>query len=143
MRRIEGTSKRRGMVGGTLLATLGGAAILFWGLHTPVARQPSALQPVDEQALREYTGVYQWGPNAFLYLQMWEEFSGFGKPRLVAFDESGDVRPLSRTDEDNFFAGSGLAESESVESRIAFQRNRAGKIVSFTWQRGSAPARTA
>ena len=116
---------------------------LFGGLNAISARQAPVVQPVDEKALREYTGVYQWGPKAFLYLQMWEEFSGFGKPRLVAFDESGDVRPLYRTDEDRFFAGPGVAMAESVESRIAFQRDRAGKIVSLTWQRGSAPARTA
>ena len=73
------------------------------------ARQTPAVRPVDEKVLREYTGVYQWGPNAFVYLQMWEEFSGFGKPRLVAFDESGDVRPLYRTDDDRFFTGHGVA----------------------------------
>ncbi|PYQ92442.1 MAG: hypothetical protein DMG02_01405 [Acidobacteria bacterium] len=107
------------------------------------ARQTPTVQPVDEKALREYTGVYQLGPTTFLYLQMWEEFSGFGKPRLVVFDESGDVRPLYRTDQDKFFAGPGVAVPESVESRLAFQRDRAGKIVSVTWQRPSAPARTA
>ncbi|HEX9608222.1 MAG TPA: alpha/beta fold hydrolase, partial [Gemmatimonadaceae bacterium] len=107
------------------------------------AFQTPAVRSVDEKVLREYTGVYQWGPNAFVYLQMWEEFSGFGKPRLVAFDESGDVRPLYQTDDDKFFAGPGVAVPESVESRIAFQRERAGKIVSLTWQRESAPARTA
>ena len=116
---------------------------VFGGLNAISPRQTPVVQPVDEKALREYTGVYQWGPKAFLYLQMWEEFSGFGKPRLVAFDESGDVRPLYRTDEDKFFAGPGVAMAESVESRIAFQRDRVGKIVSLTWQRGSAPARTA
>jgi pimeloyl-ACP methyl ester carboxylesterase len=116
---------------------------LLGGLDAISARQTPIVKPADEKVLREYTGVYQWGLKAFLYLQMWEEFSGFGKPRLVAFDESGDVRPLYRTDEDRFFAGPGVAMPESVESRIAFQRDRAGKIVSLTWQRGSAPARTA
>ena len=38
--------------------------------HTPVV--PS----MDEKALREYAGAYRWGPNAFVYLQMWGEFSG-------------------------------------------------------------------
>ena len=32
---------------------------------------------------------------------------------------------------------------ESIESRIAFQRDRAGTIVSLTWQRKTDPARTA
>jgi hypothetical protein len=105
-------------------------AAIVGALNAISARQTPIMQPVDEKALREYTGVYQWGPNAFVYLQMWEEFSGFGKPRLVAFDESGDVRPLYRTDEDKFFAGPGVAVAESVESRVGFQRDRAGKIVS-------------
>ena len=132
------TRTTRGVaIGATIVVTLFGA------LDAISARQTPIVQPADEKALREYTGVYQWGPDAFVYLQMWEEFSGFGKPRLVAFDESGDVRPLYRTDDDQFFAGPGVALPESVESRIAFQRERAGKIVSLTWQHGSAPARTA
>ena len=89
------------------------------------------------------TGVYQWGPNAFVYLQMWDEFSGFGKPQLVAFDESGDVRTLYPTDSHQFSAGPGAALSASIESRIAFQRNSAGQIVSLTWQRDGAAPRTA
>ena len=67
---------------------------LFGGFVGISARQTPVVRPVDEKALREYAGVYQWGPNAFVYLQMWDEFSGFGKPQLVAFDESGDVRTL-------------------------------------------------
>ncbi len=116
---------------------------LFGGLIATSARQTPVERPVDEKDLREYTGVYQWGPNAFVYLQIWEEFSGFGKPRLVALDESGDLRVLYRTDEDTFFAGPGIAVQESIESRIAFQRGRAGTIVSLTWQRKTEPARTA
>jgi pimeloyl-ACP methyl ester carboxylesterase len=129
---------RRGVAIGATIAVA-----LFGGLDAISVRQAPIVQPADEKVLREYTGVYQWGPNAFVYLQMWEEFSGFGKPRLVAFDESGDVRPLYRTGDDHFFAGPGVALPESVESRIAFQRERAGKIASLAWQRGSAPARTA
>jgi pimeloyl-ACP methyl ester carboxylesterase len=113
------------------------------GLNAISACQAPPVQPVDEKALRAYTGVYQWGPNAFVYLQMWEEFSGFGKPRLVALDESGDLRVLYRTDQDTFVAGPGIAVQESIESRIAFQRDRVGTIVSLTWQRKTEPARTA
>jgi len=112
---------------------------VFGGVFSISAHQTPIAQPVDAKALREYTGVYQWGPNAFLYLQMWEEFSGFGKPRLVAFDESGDVRPLYRTDQDKFFAGPGVAVAEPVESRVEFQRDRAGKIVSLSWRRPATP----
>jgi hypothetical protein len=129
---------RRGVaIAATIVVALFGGRIATSARQTPVER------PVDEKALREYTGVYQWGPNAFVYLQMWEEFSGFGKPRLVALDESGDVRVLYRTDEDSFFAGPGIAVQESIESRIVFQRDRTGTIVSLTWQRKTEPARTA
>jgi pimeloyl-ACP methyl ester carboxylesterase len=127
--------------GAAIAATI--VVALFGWLIATAARQAPVERPVDEKALREYTGVYQWGPSAFVYLQMWEEFSGFGKPRLVALDESGDVRVLFRTDQDTFFAGPGIAVQESIESRIAFQRDRAGTIVSLTWQRTTEPARTA
>lgn len=113
------------------------------GPHVMAARQTPIVQAVDEKALREYTGLYQWRPDAFLYLQMWDEFSGFGKPQLVAFDESGDVRTLHPTGGNQFFAGPGAALSASIESRIAFQRNRAGQIVSLTWQPDGAAPRTA
>src|SRR6185295_14207199 len=67
---------RRGVaIGATIAVTLFGA------LDAISARQSPIVQPADEKALREYTGVYQWGPNAYLYLQMWDEFSGFGKPQ--------------------------------------------------------------
>ena len=101
------------------------------------------MQPLDESALRKYTGVYQWGPNAFVYLQMWDEFSGFGKPQLVAFDESGDVRTLYPTGRDQFFAGAGAALSTSIESRIAFERDSADRIASLAWQRDGGAPRTA
>lgn len=107
------------------------------------ARQAPIVQPADEKALREYAGVYQWGPNAFVYVQLWDEFSGFGTPQLVAFDESGDVRTLYPTDGNQFFAGPGAAVSASIESRIAFQRNNANQIVSLTWQRAGSAPRTA
>ena len=100
-------------------------AALCGGLVAMSARQAPVVQPLDETVLREHTGVYQWGPNAFVYLQMWDEFSGFGKPQLVAFDESGDVRTLYPTDGNQFFAGPGAALSASIESRIAFQRDSA------------------
>ena len=105
--------------------------------------QSPAVRPVDEKVLREYAGVYRWDPNAFVYLQMWEEFSGFGKPTLVALDESGETRTLYPTDRDQFFAGPGVAVPASIESRIEFQRDGTGKIDSLTWQREGAPSRIA
>ena len=105
-------------------------------------RQPPVVQTIDEKVLREYTGAYRWQPNAFVYLQLWDEYSGFGKPRqLVAFDESGEVRVLYPLERDRFFAGPGAAVPTSIESRIEFQRNAAGTITSLTWQRGGTPAR--
>src|SRR5437773_10183315 len=117
--------------------------VLLGGLVASSAPQTPAVRPVDGKVLREYAGVYQWGPNAFVYLQMWEEFSGFGKPQLVAIDEAGDVRILYQTDDDNFFAGPGIAVPESIESRIVFERDAAGKIVSLTWHREGTAARAA
>ena len=106
--------------------------------------QTPAVRSVDENVLREYTGVYQWEPNAFVYLQVWHEFSGFDKPgQLVSFDESGDVRVLYPSDRDQFFAGPGAAVSTSVESRIAFQRDGSGKVISLTWQPEGGAARAA
>lgn len=130
------------MRGGVAIAAMIVVA-LFSSFVGMSARQTPVVRPVDEKALREYAGVYQWGPNAFVYLQMWDEFSGFGKPQLVAFDESGDVRTLFQTEGDQFFAGPGAALSTSIESRIAFQRDRAGEIVSLTWQNDGPAPRTA
>ena len=118
-------------------------AALCAALVAMSARQAPVVQALDETALREHTGVYQWGPNAFVYLQMWDEFSGFGKPQLVAFDESGEVRTLYPTGGSQFFAGPGAALSSSIESRIEFQRDGAGRVVSLTWQRDGAAPRAA
>jgi uncharacterized protein len=105
------------------------------------AFQAPAVRSVEEKVLREYAGVYQWEPNAFVYLQTWTEFSGTNQ--LVAFDESGDVRTLYPTDQDRFFAGPGAAVPAAIESRVEFQRDAGGKIVSLTWRREGAPPRTA
>jgi pimeloyl-ACP methyl ester carboxylesterase len=124
-------------IGAGILAALSG------GLVAISARQAPIVRPLDDPALREHAGVYQWGPNAFVYVQMWDEFSGFGKPQLVAFDESGDVRTLYPTDGHQFFAGPGAALSTSIESRITFQRDSVDRIVSLTWQHDGAAPRTA
>ncbi len=103
------------------------------------ALQRPAVRSVDEKVLREYAGVYQWEPDAFVYLQTWSEFSN----QLVAFDESGEIRTLYSTDHDRFFAGPGAAVPASIESRIEFQRDPTGTITSLVWQREGAPSRTA
>ena len=113
----------------------------FGGLVAIAVRQTPVVHPVDDRALREYAGVYQWGPNAFVYLQTWSELSGSNQ--LVAFDESGEVRTLYPTEPDRFFAGPGAAVPDAVESRIAFQRDASGRIVSLTWSRDGVPERTA
>ena len=108
------------------------------------ARQSPTVRDMDEKVLREYAGVYHWAPDSFVYLQLWNEFSGFDKPgQLVSFDESGEIRVLYPADRDQFFAGPGAAISTSVESRIDFQRDGAGKIVSLGWRREGAVPRTA
>jgi len=94
--------------------------------------QAPAVRSWEEKLLRAYTGVYRWEPNAFVYLQLWNEFSGFAKPsQLVAFDESGEIRTLYPSEPDKFFAGPGAAVSTAIESRIEFQRDRQGKIASL------------
>lgn len=98
------------------------------------APQTPAIVTLPEDALREYAGVYRWQPDAFVYLQLWDEFNGFGKPKeLVAFDETGEIRTLYPVGRDDFVAGPGMAVRTSSESRIHFDRDHAGKIVALTW----------
>jgi uncharacterized protein len=130
--------RSRKAIGATVGTVLLGTVIALW------ARQTPAVRAVDEKVLHEYAGVYRWEPNAFVYLQMWNEFTGFTKPsELVAFDESGEVRTLYPTDRDRFFAGPGMAVSASIESRIEFQRDGTGQITSLTWHREGAALRIA
>jgi uncharacterized protein len=72
---------------------------------------------------------------------MWSEFAG--KNQLVAFDQSGEVRTLYPTDRDSFSAGPGAAVPGTIESRIEFERNSSGKIVSLTWRRDGEHPRIA
>jgi pimeloyl-ACP methyl ester carboxylesterase len=95
----------------------------------------------DETSLHDYFGTYQFGPNEYLHLQVWDEPSGL--PLLYAFRESGELRALYPTDRDAFFAGPGAALPVAVESRIHFQRNGRNEVVSLTWQQGDAQPRTA
>lgn len=126
------------VIGATVVTALFGVAIARSALQTPAVRS------MEEKVLREYTGVYRWQPGAFVYLQIWNEFSGFTNPsQLVAFDESLDIRVLYPTDRDQFFAGPGAAVPASIESRIEFQRGTTGNITSLTWRREGAVPRTA
>lgn len=128
----------RTAIGVLVTTVLIGVAIALRAFQAPEVRA------LDEKALREYTGVYRWGPNAFVYLQLWNEFIGFDKPsQLVAFDESGEVRMLYATDRDRFFTGPGAAVATPLESRVAFQRDGTGKIVSLSWERDGAVRRIA
>lgn len=122
-------------IGGIGVAVLAATAFGFLSLQAPTIRD------VSESALREYAGVYQWDTDAFVYLQLWTEFSKTNQ--LIAFDESGDVRALFRTDHDRFFAGPGAFVSSAIESYIAFERDDRGRIISLMWQRPGRPARTA
>ena len=108
------------------------AIALFLAVVEYSASQTPAKQAVDEKTLRQYAGTYQWGRNAFVYLQMWSEFTGTNQ--LVAFDNSGDVRTLYPEDRDSFFAGIGAAAPGAVESRIEFYRGASGEITTLSWQ---------
>jgi pimeloyl-ACP methyl ester carboxylesterase len=129
------TLRRRWIGAGTLVLTALVATVVARSLQRP------GIRIVDEASLREYAGTYRWDRNAYLYLQMWAELAGTNQ--LVAFDETGELRTLYPTDPDHFFAGPGAAIPASVESRIEFQRDASGKIVSLTWWREGAPARIA
>jgi uncharacterized protein len=117
------------------------AALLLGVRATSLPGQAPTVRAVGEEVLREYAGTYQWGRDAFLYLQLWSEFAGTNQ--LVAVDESGEVRTLYPTERDRFFAGPGAAVPRSVESTIHFQRDRAGRITSLAWQRDGGPRRVA
>ena len=122
------TSALAGVIAVFLAATSG----------TSAGQLPTVLK-VDESSLREYAGVYRWGPDAFIYLQLWDEFSGFGNSReLVSFEESGEVRTLYHVARDQFFTGPGMAVSTSVEARVEFQRDANEKVRSLTFRRGDA-----
>lgn len=123
------------VVGATVVTVILGVFIARWALQSP------PLRSVDETILREYVGAYQWNPNAFVYLQLWNEFTG--ENQLVAFDESGEVRTLYPTDRDRFFTGPGAAVPSAIESRVEFQRDDAGRVTSLTWQRQGASPRIA
>ncbi len=120
------------------LIALSGAAV------GPGDQQAPTIRALDEKSLREYTGPYRWEDSTFVYLQMWDEFSGFGKPsQLFAFDESGEVRVLNPSDRDEFFTGPGAGISTSVESRVVFERDKAGQPTRLTWRRDGSPPGTA
>jgi pimeloyl-ACP methyl ester carboxylesterase len=118
-----------------------GAAVCAVVLAAPCTPQGPTIKAVGEEALREYPGVYQWGQDAFLYLQLWGELTGTNQ--LVAFDESGEIRVLYPTGADQFFAGPGAAIAKTIESRIQFQRDGAGRITAVIWRRDDGPARVA
>jgi len=118
------------------------AATVLLGLDAVVTGcQGPVIRAVDEQALREYVGTYEWTPDRFVYLQLWSELTG--KNQLVAFDESGELRALYPTDRDVFFSGPGAAVPTAVESRIKFRRDGSGKVTTLTWQREGDSARSA
>ncbi len=126
--------KAFGVIGAVVVLLAGGVA-------TRSALQGPTVRALDPSTLREYAGVYQWGPDAFLYLQMWLELAETNQ--LVAFDETGELRTLYPTEPDRFFTSPGWAIPASVESRIEFQRDATGKIISLAWYREGTPARTA
>src|SRR2546423_5936370 len=132
--RIQMSMRRRRSMIGMEVAFLVGVLVTLSSCQQRVSA-------VEQGALREYGGTYQWGQDAFLYLQLWSELSG--ENQLVAFDESGEVRTLYPTNRDRFFTGPGAALPTAVASRVEFRRDSVGRITSLTWQRDSAPPRVA
>jgi pimeloyl-ACP methyl ester carboxylesterase len=96
---------------------------------------------IDDQSLRKYVGTYEWGPDHFVYLQMWSEFRG--KNDLVAFDESGEVRTLFPAEGGGFVTGPGAAVPDPVEARIEFSRNASASIMSLSWKRSNSVSQRA
>lgn len=103
--------------------------------------QTPAVRSLDEKALREYTGTYQWYGDGFVDLQLWGELTA--NNQLVAIDESGAVRALFPAARDSFFAGPGAGLSNAVESTIDFRRDSARVIIGLVWRRGEAQPREA
>jgi len=139
MPRVSTAGQRTGkrasiLVGVAVIATLLASVIV-----RPI--QGPSIRTVDEVTLRGYAGVYEWDQQGFLYVQLWSELAGSNQ--LTAIDETGEVRTLYSTGPDRFFAGPGAAVSDTIESRIEFQRDRDGRAVSLTWSRAGAPARRA
>jgi pimeloyl-ACP methyl ester carboxylesterase len=127
------------MQSGSTLITAAIAGFLLGTLATASSCQPRT--PPQDDALRAYTGTYQWRPDSTVHLQLWSELTG--KDQLVAFEESGEVRALYPADHDRFFAGPGAAVQNPVESTIEFQRDSGGRIASLTWKRDGFPTRIA
>src|SRR5690349_7084895 len=96
-----------------------GCAAVLPAVPITLSAQARVTPSADAGVLTEYAGVYQWGEDHFVYLQLWSEFTGTNQ--LVAFDESGEVRTLYRTSHDRFFAGPGAAVQGDIQSRITFR----------------------
>jgi uncharacterized protein len=123
-----------GVTGATVIA---GCTAAF----AVLALQTTTTPTLDAQVFRDYAGAYEWKQGGFIYLQPWSELTG--KNDLVAFDEAGDVRVLYPADRDRFTAGRAAAVPTPVESEVAFERDRTGKVVSLSWSRNGAAPRVA
>ena len=136
---IKATTSLRALLRAASRMTLLGAV-----LSVSIASSLSQAAPApstSDASLRNYVGTYEWGPDHFVYLQMWSEFRG--KNDLVAFDESGEVRTLFPAEGGQFVAGPGAAIPNPIESRIEFSRDASGMVVSLRWQQSDSVARTA
>lgn len=128
-------TKRKWIIIGVLLLAVLIGSVIARSLQGP------AIRTMDEATLRQYAGVYQWETDSFLYLQLWQEFTGTNQ--LMALDENGELRVLYATASDRFFAGHGIAVPTVAQSRIEFQRDATGRILSLSWDREGSGTRTA
>jgi uncharacterized protein len=120
---------------GAMTVVLTGA-VAVW-----VTGQAPQMPAVDEKALSEFTGTYEWARDSFVDLQMWDELAG--TRQLVAVDETGEIRTLYPDGPDRFFAGPGAAIQTPIESRVEFQRDEKGAIAGLTWRRDGVAQRIA
>jgi len=80
----------------------------------------------------DYEAAYRWPSGDLLHVQRWPEIDPAGD--LVAFDADGTLRTLYASGPDRFVAGPGAGLRDPVESRLTFQRDQSGQVVSVTWR---------
>jgi hypothetical protein len=113
---------------GTLIARTV-APVLLEDMTAVSAPQAPTVSPVDEKVLRECTGVDRWAPSAFVYLEMCDEFSGFGKPpQLVAFVESGEFGRCSPPTAISFRRSWRGPDVDRISSRVSARPHRQDHI---------------
>ena len=71
------------------------AVVLTGAVAVWATVQAPQVPAVDEKALSEFTGTYEWARDSFVDLQMWDELAG--TRQLVAVDETERSARSTRT----------------------------------------------